>query len=104
MKYKNVGLSTRTFYGVKFKPGEVKDVPGYINVKSFIRVNETPEVEAEGNAEIQTNEEPTVSERTRSSRGRNTSKVEELEVEHTNEENTETEDTEEVKPLEEEKE
>lgn len=35
MKYKNLGRTTRTFYGVQFKPGEVKDVPGYINAPRF---------------------------------------------------------------------
>ena len=40
MKYKNISNSARTFYGVSFKPGEVKDVKGYINVADFIAVDQ----------------------------------------------------------------
>ena len=36
--YKNISFSAKTFYGVRFEPGEVKDVPGYINSPSMIRV------------------------------------------------------------------
>ena len=38
-RYKNLSLTTKTFYGVTFKPGEEHDVPGYINVSKFIRVD-----------------------------------------------------------------
>lgn len=38
-RYKNLSLATKTFYGVTFKPGEEHDVPGYINVSKFIRVD-----------------------------------------------------------------
>lgn len=38
MTYKNIGFSTKTFYGVTFAPGEVKDVPGYINASGMVRV------------------------------------------------------------------
>ena len=31
MFYKNLSTSTMKFYGVEFRPGEVKEVPGYIN-------------------------------------------------------------------------
>lgn len=31
MFYKNVSYSDKTFYGVTFKPGEVAEVPGYVN-------------------------------------------------------------------------
>ncbi len=31
MLYKNISYSAKTFYGITFKPGEVKEVPGYIN-------------------------------------------------------------------------
>lgn len=31
MFYKNISNSVKTFYGVEFKPGEIKQVPGYIN-------------------------------------------------------------------------
>ena len=31
MFYKNISYSEKTFYGVTFKPGEVAEVPGYIN-------------------------------------------------------------------------
>lgn len=36
--YKNISYSAKTFYGVKFEPGETKSVPGYINCASFVRV------------------------------------------------------------------
>ena len=39
MFYKNVSASAKTFYGVTFKPGEIKEVPGFINVLYMIRVN-----------------------------------------------------------------
>ena len=37
--YKNISYSAKTFYGVKFNPGETKSVPGYINSPSMIRIN-----------------------------------------------------------------
>lgn len=39
LKYKNIGTVTKTFHGVKFNPGDTKEVNGYINAKSFIRVD-----------------------------------------------------------------
>lgn len=36
--YKNTSHSQMTFYGVVFKPGDVKEVPGYINHPKFARV------------------------------------------------------------------
>lgn len=38
MYYRNCSNISRTFFGVKFLPGEVKFVPGYINSNSFVRV------------------------------------------------------------------
>ena len=46
MLYKNFGKVTKTFYGVEFKPGEVKDVPRFIVDRWFARVDE-PEVKVE---------------------------------------------------------
>jgi hypothetical protein len=37
--YKNNTYGTYTFYGVEFKPGEVKEVPGNISVIGFIQVD-----------------------------------------------------------------
>jgi len=37
--YKNISYSAKTFYGVKFNPGDVKSVPGYINSPSMVRIN-----------------------------------------------------------------
>lgn len=37
MFYKNISTAQKTFYGVTFKPGDIKQVPGYINDKGFIR-------------------------------------------------------------------
>ena len=31
MRYINLSATVKTFYGVEFKPGDVKDVDGYIN-------------------------------------------------------------------------
>lgn len=42
MLYKNVSFTQKTFHGVTIEPGEVKDVPGYINNRGFIRVAEMP--------------------------------------------------------------
>lgn len=38
MKYKNISYTEATYYGITFSPGEIKDVPGYINNPHFIRV------------------------------------------------------------------
>ena len=38
MFYKNNSFVAKTFYGVTFQPGEIKDVPGYVNDKDFKRV------------------------------------------------------------------
>lgn len=40
--YKNNSYSTKTFYGVVFKPGDIKEVPGYINCTKFIRLTSVP--------------------------------------------------------------
>ena len=38
MIYKNLSFTTKTFYGVTFKPGEEHEVPGYINHPKFLRL------------------------------------------------------------------
>jgi hypothetical protein len=38
MFYKNNSFVAKTFYGVTFQPGEIKDVPGYVNDRDFMRV------------------------------------------------------------------
>lgn len=43
MFYKNTSYTTKTFYGVTFKPGETKEVPGVINNK-FMVVKDAPKV------------------------------------------------------------
>lgn len=40
LKYKNLSLTTKKFYGVTFKPGETKEVPGYINDPKFVRIKD----------------------------------------------------------------
>ena len=45
MYYKNLSHSTKTFYGVEFKPGEIKEVASYINHKDFIIVAAPAKVE-----------------------------------------------------------
>lgn len=44
LKYKNTSLAVKTFYGVQFKPGEVNEVPGYINDPAMIRSIDMPKV------------------------------------------------------------
>ena len=38
MFYKNISYSEKTFYGVTFQPGEVAEVPGYVNDLQMIVV------------------------------------------------------------------
>ena len=40
IKYQNISLSAKTFYGVRFEPGEIKSVPGYINCRNMVRIFE----------------------------------------------------------------
>lgn len=40
LKYQNLSRVTKSFYGVKFEPGSIHDVPGYINDKRFRRLRE----------------------------------------------------------------
>lgn len=40
MFYKNLSNSVKTFYGITFKPGDIKEVPGFINNKYMIVVDE----------------------------------------------------------------
>lgn len=37
MRYKNLSVFTKTFYGVEIKSGEVKDIPGNVNDPEVIR-------------------------------------------------------------------
>lgn len=37
--YKNIGYSSKTFYGITFKPGDIREVPGYINASGMSRVD-----------------------------------------------------------------
>ena len=49
MKYRNLSVIAKSYYGVTFLPGEVKEVPGYIHNRYFEKVTET-------NEEIKTSE------------------------------------------------
>lgn len=40
--YKNTSLAVKTFYGVEFRPGDVREVPGFILDPAMIRYNGTP--------------------------------------------------------------
>ena len=40
--YKNTSIFAKTFYGVTFEPGEIKEVPGPIHHVKFIRLCEMP--------------------------------------------------------------
>lgn len=39
MVYKNLSRTTKTYFGVTFKPGDVLEVPGRINDSNFISVS-----------------------------------------------------------------
>ena len=39
LRYRNTSVSAKTFYGTTFKPGEEKDVPGFINDVKMVRVS-----------------------------------------------------------------
>lgn len=43
MIYQNLSGRTQTFYGVEYKPSDIKSVPGYINAPKFISVQSLPE-------------------------------------------------------------
>lgn len=43
MFYKNTSSFSKTFWGVTFKPGEIKEVPGYINHEKFTLVKSIPQ-------------------------------------------------------------
>lgn len=42
-RYKNIGTVTKTFHGVTFEPGDIKEVSAYINARKFIRVPADPD-------------------------------------------------------------
>ena len=42
MKYRNAGHTTVICYGVEFKPGQIKDVPGVISLRNFVQVKDIP--------------------------------------------------------------
>lgn len=42
MFYLNTSRFAKTFYGVTFLPGQVKEVPGYINHSKFVLVASMP--------------------------------------------------------------
>lgn len=43
LKYRNTSKVTKTIRGVTFKPGEVKDVEGYVNDPKFICIHDSIE-------------------------------------------------------------
>lgn len=57
MIYKNLSNTTKTFYGVAFKPNEVHEVPGCINHPKFLRVD-SKSSELNTNAEVLVNDKP----------------------------------------------
>lgn len=65
MIYKNTSGAIRKFYGVEFKPGDIKFVPGYINAHNMIRVQSMPETVSDVPSnttvdKVETPEEPVV--------------------------------------------
>ena len=45
MLYQSLSRTSKSYHGVRFNPGEIHDVPGYINDKDFIRVKKDKIVE-----------------------------------------------------------
>ena len=43
IRYRNLSVVSKSYYGVTFRPGEVKQVPGYIHSRYFERVTSTKE-------------------------------------------------------------
>lgn len=39
MKYKNLSFAKRTIQGVTFNPGEIQDVPNFINDPKFVLID-----------------------------------------------------------------
>lgn len=58
MRYKNTSLAKKTFWGVTFKAGETKEVSGYINDPTFIRMPDTAPVSKQEVAKPATNTQP----------------------------------------------
>ena len=59
MFYKNNSFVAKTFYGITFQPGEIHEVPGYINDKKFDVVAEPKSKEPPAQVEQPTkSEEP----------------------------------------------
>lgn len=54
MKYKNLSMISRQFYGVVIKPGEVKDFPGYVNAPRIVRVRDEIVSEKKSNIDSHT--------------------------------------------------
>lgn len=42
MIYKNISACKKTFYGVVFNPGDIKEVPGYVNDRQMIVESSLP--------------------------------------------------------------
>ena len=67
MIYQNLSYSTKTYYGVEFKPGETHEVPSAINDPRFIQLQSLPEtVSDEPSIEPETEEETKVDGRRKS--------------------------------------
>lgn len=43
MIYKNISACKKTFYGVVFNPGDIKEVPGYVNDRQMIVESSLPD-------------------------------------------------------------
>lgn len=93
--YKNIGLSTKTFYGIKIKPGEQKKVPGSINDLEFMYVglDESSDVSTKKTRKSRSNNKTENSASTNSSESNHSVNTEtEESAESTKEEEVKTED------------
>jgi len=54
MYYKNISLSQKEFYGVKFKPGEVKELNGFVNDVQMIVIDKKVESEPKSTKKVHT--------------------------------------------------
>lgn len=58
MFYKNTSYTVKTFYGVTFKPNDIKEVPGFINNKYMVPVDKPDTIESTKSQQKPSSEKP----------------------------------------------
>lgn len=69
--YKNLSVTTKTFHGVKFNPGEVKPMNEYINHPCMIVVDEPKEEKVEAKLDEHVDEKPKLKKNQKSNKEEN---------------------------------